>query len=116
MAIEAINPATGELIARYDPLSAAATARIVRDAHAAFLEWRRVSFEERARSMRNAAAILREEAAALARLGAGDGQACARRRRRSGEVCVGVRVLRRQRCSISRARDRRYRSAHKLRC
>ena len=64
MAIEAINPATGEFIARYDPLSAEAVARIVSDAHAAFLEWRRASFAERARPMRNVAAILREEAGA----------------------------------------------------
>src|SRR5437762_302321 len=68
MAIEAINPATGELIARYDPLSAAAVGRIVSNAHAAFLEWRRASFAERARPMHNAAAILRAEAGALARL------------------------------------------------
>ena len=68
MTIEAINPATGERIAKYDPMSGTTVARIVTDAHAAFLEWRRASFAERARPMRNAAAILRAEAGALARL------------------------------------------------
>ena len=68
MTIEAINPATGELVAKYDPMSGTTIARIVGDVHSAFLEWRRASFAERARPMRNVAAILRDEAGALARL------------------------------------------------
>jgi len=68
MTIEAINPATGELVAKYDPMSGTTIARIVSDVHSAFLEWRRASFAERARPMRNVAAILRDEAGALARL------------------------------------------------
>ncbi|TMH69107.1 MAG: NAD-dependent succinate-semialdehyde dehydrogenase [Betaproteobacteria bacterium] len=68
MTIEAINPATGELVAKYDPMSGTTIARIVGDVHSAFLEWRRATFAERARPMRNVAAILRDEAGALARL------------------------------------------------
>ena len=68
MTIEAINPATGELVAKYDPMSGTTIARIVGDVHSAFLKWRRASFAERARPMRNVAAILRDEAGALARL------------------------------------------------
>ncbi|TMG99285.1 MAG: NAD-dependent succinate-semialdehyde dehydrogenase [Betaproteobacteria bacterium] len=68
MTIEAINPATGELVAKYDPMSGTTIARIVSDVHSAFLEWRSASFAERARPMRNVAAILRDEAGALARL------------------------------------------------
>ena len=68
MTIEAINPATGELIARYDPMTPSAVAKIVDDVHAAFLEWRTATFATRARPMQSAAAILRAEAKGLARL------------------------------------------------
>jgi succinate-semialdehyde dehydrogenase/glutarate-semialdehyde dehydrogenase len=68
MTIQAINPATGELLASYDELAPAAVSAILRDVHAAFVAWRHVPFAERAGPMRKAAEILRAEAAAFARL------------------------------------------------
>ena len=68
MTIEANNPATGESIARYDAMAPETVDRIIGDADSAFREWRRLRFDARARPMRSAAAILRDDARALARL------------------------------------------------
>ena len=62
MAIESINPATGEVLARYETMDQGAVADIVAKAHGAFLEWRRASFATRAKAMRKAAEILRADA------------------------------------------------------
>ena len=68
MTIESINPATSERIARYDALAPKAIEQTIDDVHAAYVEWRLISFDARAKPMRNAAAILRNEKRALARL------------------------------------------------
>src|SRR5207249_553564 len=68
MSIEAINPANGEVIATYDEMAPGTVKTIVEDVHKAFLEWRRASFGERARPMRQTAEILRTEASNFARL------------------------------------------------
>lgn len=68
MIIQAINPATGELVASYEEMTASAVSGIIDDVHSAFLSWRRSSFAERAAPMRRAAAILRAEAQEFARL------------------------------------------------
>jgi succinate-semialdehyde dehydrogenase/glutarate-semialdehyde dehydrogenase len=68
MAIQAINPATGELIKIYQEMTPAAVSETVGKAHAAFLQWRTTSFEHRAALMRKAAEILRGNAAEFARL------------------------------------------------
>jgi len=68
MTIEAINPATGEVVSKHDEMTANAVSRTVEDVHQTFLEWRRESFAARAAPMRKAAAILRAEAAEFARL------------------------------------------------
>jgi succinate-semialdehyde dehydrogenase / glutarate-semialdehyde dehydrogenase len=62
MAIESINPATGEVLARYETMDQGAVADIVSKAHGAFLDWRRASFATRAKAMRKAAEILRADA------------------------------------------------------
>ena len=88
MTIEAINPATGERIAKHDEMTGAIVSGIVDGVHAAFLDWRRTSFEERAAPMRKAAEMLRAEAGDYARLmaremgkpvrdGVGEAQKCA---------------------------------------
>ena len=88
MTIEATNPATGETIASYDEMTPQQVDGIVASVHAAWLDWRRVPFEERARPMRRAAAILRDEAHDFAVLmaremgkpvkdGAGEAKKCA---------------------------------------
>jgi succinate-semialdehyde dehydrogenase/glutarate-semialdehyde dehydrogenase len=62
MAIESINPATGEVVARYEEMAPAAVANIIAKAHEAFLGWRRSSFATRAQAMRKSAEILRSDA------------------------------------------------------
>jgi succinate-semialdehyde dehydrogenase / glutarate-semialdehyde dehydrogenase len=68
MAIESINPATGERLERYEAMQRTAVNDAIAQAHQAFLAWRRKSFEERARHLQSAAAILRGKAEELARL------------------------------------------------
>jgi succinate-semialdehyde dehydrogenase/glutarate-semialdehyde dehydrogenase len=68
MTIEAINPATGDLVARYDEMTPAQVAEIVGRAHETFLSWRTVKIADRAAPMRRAAEILRQRAAELSRL------------------------------------------------
>ncbi len=68
MTIEAINPATGEVISTHDEMTPAAVGRIVGDVHRAYLGWRRESFAARAAPMRKAAALLRDEATEFAQL------------------------------------------------
>ena len=60
MAIESINPTTGEKIASYEETSPEELRAILERADEAFREWRRVSFEDRASLMRRAASVLRE--------------------------------------------------------
>ena len=58
MTIKTINPATGELLATYEEMAPAAVNAIIGEAHAAFLNWRRVAYAVRAGPMRKAAEIL----------------------------------------------------------
>lgn len=60
MAIESINPATGEKIAAYPEMSAGQVTDILAGAHGAWREWRFRPIEERAALMRTAAAVLDE--------------------------------------------------------
>lgn len=68
MPIEAINPATGETIKAYEESSPAAVRQSIEQAHQAFLAWRKVSFPERAKLMKNAATVLRKRAQPYAEL------------------------------------------------
>src|SRR6266571_3983188 len=68
MAIESINPATGETLKTYAEMSRAVVDDIIDKTHEAFLAWRRAPFEDRARPMRGAAKILRQNAETYARL------------------------------------------------
>src|SRR5450631_1737719 len=67
-----INPATGKELASYDEMERGEVARIIEHAHAAFLDWRKKSFAERAKPMKAAGKILRERAEELAHLMAGE--------------------------------------------
>ena len=96
MALQVINPATGETIQTYDEMTPAAVSDVITQAHTTFQDWKHTTFAERARMMQRAAHILRENANDVRRAdGAGNGQARPGRAGRSGEVCLGVRVLRR---------------------
>jgi succinate-semialdehyde dehydrogenase/glutarate-semialdehyde dehydrogenase len=68
MALVSINPATGKLIRRYRGHSVRHQAAAAERAHGAFLDWRRVSFAGRARLLRAAAALLRRDLEAHAKL------------------------------------------------
>lgn len=68
MALQSINPATGAVISTFDEMGQDETATIIEQAHAAFLQWRKLRISERAVPMRNASRILRDRASALARL------------------------------------------------
>ena len=68
MTIESRNPATGEMVARYDPLTAPELDERIRRATAAFEGWRRSPVPARARILSIAADRLEVEADRLGRL------------------------------------------------
>lgn len=68
MTMRSINPATLETIAEYKELSPSELDVKIAGAHAAYLSWRTVSFAERARLMKAAAAQLRTQKDTLAKL------------------------------------------------
>lgn len=68
MAIESMNPATGEKLETHAQMSRAAVDEIIGKTHQAFLAWRGTSFEQRAQRLREAAKILRAKSDTWARL------------------------------------------------
>jgi len=60
--ITSINPANGEVLARFDPFTQDEVDRALDEAQDAFVAWRERSFEERAVPMRRLAALLRQRA------------------------------------------------------
>jgi succinate-semialdehyde dehydrogenase/glutarate-semialdehyde dehydrogenase len=68
MAIESINPATGEKLAEYAEMSSQQIDEALALAHAAWLEWRGRPMDERSGLMQRAAALLDERKETLARL------------------------------------------------
>jgi len=67
MSMQSINPATGDTLEQFPGASSTDVERTADAAHAAFLEWRKVGFSERAGRMRNAALRLRANRATYAR-------------------------------------------------
>jgi succinate-semialdehyde dehydrogenase/glutarate-semialdehyde dehydrogenase len=68
MAIASVNPATGEVVKRFEPLTDSEVEAKVQRAADAFRSYRKVSFAERARMMTKAAEILEAEKDRLGRL------------------------------------------------
>ncbi len=68
MALESINPATGEVVARYEEMKPQQVEEILQQAHQAFQPWRQTPFARRAALLREAARVLRERAQEYARL------------------------------------------------
>src|SRR5690554_1146462 len=68
MAITSIDPRDGRIRATFTPLSDAAIDQKLATAQRAFRQWRRTSFEERARALVRVATLLESEKEALARL------------------------------------------------
>lgn len=68
MAIEAVNPATGERLRTYEQISSEAVRSILAKSQAAFEQWRRTDFPERTAKMKKASGILRAKRGEYARL------------------------------------------------
>jgi len=68
MAIASINPANGEVLKKFEPLSDGAIEEKIQLAADTFTKFRQLSFAERAVMMRNAADILENDKAELAKL------------------------------------------------
>jgi acyl-CoA reductase-like NAD-dependent aldehyde dehydrogenase len=66
--ITSVNPATEEVLARFDPFTPEEVERALGEAQDAFLAWRERSIAERAVPMRRLAALLRERADPYGRL------------------------------------------------
>jgi succinate-semialdehyde dehydrogenase/glutarate-semialdehyde dehydrogenase len=65
---QTVNPATGELVRGFAPLSAAAAEQLLAQAHAAYLIWREVPVAERVRLFRRFIEVYSSNADELARL------------------------------------------------
>ncbi len=70
MSLEAINPANGQLIRRYDEMDREAQVSTIERAHGAHLSWRHERFSTRAKVMGEAARLLRARADELGKLAA----------------------------------------------
>jgi succinate-semialdehyde dehydrogenase / glutarate-semialdehyde dehydrogenase len=90
MALRAVNPATGETIKTYDEMTPTETAQLITQAHQTFGDWKQTSFAERARMMRRAAQILRENANAYGVLMAQEMGKPVRDGRAEAEKCAWV--------------------------
>ena len=98
MALESINPATGELLESFAEQSPQERPTAANKAHEAFQAWSRSDFRSAPRCCSKAAAILRRRKKhSGAHDDRGDGQAHPAVDRRSGEMRPGLRVLCRQR-------------------
>ncbi|PYM31058.1 MAG: succinate-semialdehyde dehydrogenase [Candidatus Rokuibacteriota bacterium] len=67
MSIQSINPATGEILERFNETPGPEVDRMLGEAHAAFLQWREVPFARRAQRMREAGQVLKKRRAEYAR-------------------------------------------------
>ena len=68
MAIESVNPSTGQVIKVYEEMTPQQAADAVAAAHSVWKAWRRTCFAERAKPMKAAGAILRRRKDEFARL------------------------------------------------
>jgi succinate-semialdehyde dehydrogenase/glutarate-semialdehyde dehydrogenase len=68
MALETINPATGELLKTFEEWSDEKTAGVIEEVHKAFQSWKDTSFVQRSKLMNKAAAVLRENKDEYARI------------------------------------------------
>jgi succinate-semialdehyde dehydrogenase/glutarate-semialdehyde dehydrogenase len=67
MAIESLNPASGEILERFTEATPATIDQVLAESHTTFQRWRRTTFAERAGLMREAARILRDDKARYGR-------------------------------------------------
>ncbi len=65
---QSVNPATGEVLAIHQPMTAGEVQRIIEQAHQAFIDWRTTPITSRAAIMQQAAVLLRRDVEPAARL------------------------------------------------
>ncbi len=68
MPIRSINPTTGETLRSYDEMTPRHVGDVISKCHQTFVDWRRTGFAKRSLLMKNAAAVLRENAEDYAKL------------------------------------------------
>ena len=68
MPIDSVNPATEEVLARFDPFTTEQVDTALTEAHGAFRQWRAESFASRGAALRRAAQYLRDQQGRFARL------------------------------------------------
>jgi len=90
MAIQTVNPTTGEMVRTYDEMTPSEVDEIVSQCHRTFLDWRRTSYSTRAGLVRNAAGILRARSEEFARLMALEMGKVLREGRSETEKCAWV--------------------------
>jgi succinate-semialdehyde dehydrogenase/glutarate-semialdehyde dehydrogenase len=90
MAMESVNPATGQVIRSYDEMSPEEVDLAIRKAAEAFQSWKTTEFGERSLLMKAAAQILRDESEDLARLMAEEMGKSLREGRAEAEKCAWV--------------------------
>jgi succinate-semialdehyde dehydrogenase / glutarate-semialdehyde dehydrogenase len=61
MAIQTVNPATGEIVETFEEYSWDRTCEIIDGVHNSFVNWKKTSIEERSGLIKNAAALLRKQ-------------------------------------------------------
>ena len=66
--LQSINPYSDELVKEYPEMSSSEIDEIIKSADIAFNEWKNVGFDERAKLMKNAAAVLNKKKHELAKL------------------------------------------------
>lgn len=90
MKMESYNPATGEVVARYNALEAKEVEKAIRAAQTAYIGWRKLRFEERAPFFIRLADRLFEQKAELGRLAALEMGKPIRQAMSEVEKCAGV--------------------------
>ncbi len=68
MTFRSINPTSGTIVSSYEEMGQTEVNKTIEKSHAAFLEWRKTSFGERALLMKKAGSILRSKAKDYGRL------------------------------------------------
>lgn len=68
MSIQTVNPTTGEVIKKYEEMSSDEVKQIIDDTYNDYLDWRQVSFAERAKKLHAAADLLKKNKTQYAKL------------------------------------------------
>jgi succinate-semialdehyde dehydrogenase/glutarate-semialdehyde dehydrogenase len=90
MAIQSVNPFTGEVIKDYSELSVESVNQAIQQVQQAFLEWRNTGFSDRSALMQQAARVIRQDIEAYAALMVQEMGKTIREGRAEAEKCAWV--------------------------